>query len=94
MGPDTSGLDGINRDYFAYLIDQIADAVKEMADRHGTKIWGEVADIADADSLKGFITRAGEELGGRRGLEFYMQRTAIQGFKSTIEAAFGKPAAE
>ncbi|GGD19517.1 SDR family oxidoreductase [Pyruvatibacter mobilis] len=44
--------------------DQIADAVKEMADRHGTKIWGEVADIADADSLKGFITRAGEELGG------------------------------
>ena len=31
----------------------------------------------------------GEELGGLRGLQFYMQRTAIQGFKSTIEAAFG-----
>jgi oxepin-CoA hydrolase/3-oxo-5,6-dehydrosuberyl-CoA semialdehyde dehydrogenase len=36
----------------------------------------------------------GEELGGLRGLQFYMQRTAIQGFKSTIEGAFGMPAAE
>ena len=27
----------------------------------------------------------GEELGGALGLEFYMQRTALQGFKSVIE---------
>jgi hypothetical protein len=31
----------------------------------------------------------GEELGGLRGLAFYMQRTAIQGFKSLVEPAFG-----
>jgi phenylacetic acid degradation protein PaaN len=34
----------------------------------------------------------GEELGGLRGLHFYMQRTAIQGFKSVVEGAFGPPA--
>ena len=33
----------------------------------------------------------GEELGGERGLHFYMQRTAVQGFKGWIEAAFGRP---
>jgi len=31
----------------------------------------------------------GEELGGERGLHFYMQRTALQGFKGTIEGSFG-----
>ncbi|HZO08524.1 MAG TPA: aldehyde dehydrogenase, partial [Myxococcota bacterium] len=31
----------------------------------------------------------GEELGGERGLHFYMQRTALQGFKGTIEGTFG-----
>ena len=31
----------------------------------------------------------GEELGGLRGLEFYMQRTAIQGFKTTVHGSFG-----
>ena len=31
----------------------------------------------------------GEELGGLRGLTFYMQRTALQGFKGAIEASFG-----
>ena len=31
----------------------------------------------------------GDELGGERGLHFYMQRTALQGFKGTIEASFG-----
>ncbi|HTE05849.1 MAG TPA: 3,4-dehydroadipyl-CoA semialdehyde dehydrogenase, partial [Planctomycetota bacterium] len=32
----------------------------------------------------------GEELGGLRGLQFYMQRTAVQGFKSVVEPAFGR----
>ena len=31
----------------------------------------------------------GEELGGLRGLAFYQQRVAVQGFKGTIDAAFG-----
>jgi oxepin-CoA hydrolase/3-oxo-5,6-dehydrosuberyl-CoA semialdehyde dehydrogenase len=35
----------------------------------------------------------GEELGGLRGLAFYMQRTALQGFKGQIHGAFGAPAA-
>ncbi|HEX5011273.1 MAG TPA: 3,4-dehydroadipyl-CoA semialdehyde dehydrogenase [Planctomycetota bacterium] len=34
----------------------------------------------------------GEELGGLRGLSLYMQRTAVQGFKSVVEGAFGNPA--
>jgi oxepin-CoA hydrolase/3-oxo-5,6-dehydrosuberyl-CoA semialdehyde dehydrogenase len=33
---------------------------------------------------------AGEELGGRRGLAFYMQRTALQGDRALIEAMVGK----
>ena len=33
---------------------------------------------------------SGEELGGRRGLAFYMQRTALQGDRALIEAVAGK----
>src|SRR5262249_55931038 len=33
---------------------------------------------------------AGEELGGRRGLAFYMQRTALQGDRALVEAIAGK----
>ncbi len=42
-------------------------------------------------SIHGGPGRAGggEELGGERGLDFYMQRTALQGFKGLIEAKFG-----
>jgi oxepin-CoA hydrolase/3-oxo-5,6-dehydrosuberyl-CoA semialdehyde dehydrogenase len=42
-------------------------------------------------SIHGGPGRAGggEELGGLRGLVFYQQRTALQGFKSQI-AAFGE----
>jgi oxepin-CoA hydrolase/3-oxo-5,6-dehydrosuberyl-CoA semialdehyde dehydrogenase len=31
----------------------------------------------------------GEELGGLRGVHFYMQRTALQGFKGLLETRFG-----
>ena len=31
----------------------------------------------------------GEELGGLRGLEFYTQRTAVQGYKGVVEGRFG-----
>jgi len=33
----------------------------------------------------------GEELGGERGLELYMQRVALQGFKGLLDARFGRP---
>jgi hypothetical protein len=31
----------------------------------------------------------GEELGGLRGLEFYLQRTALQGFQSVVRGIAG-----
>lgn len=34
----------------------------------------------------------GEELGGLRGLELYMQRTAVQGFQGLVQKRFGAPA--
>jgi len=36
----------------------------------------------------------GEELGGVRGLEFYQQRVAVQGFKGSVHSAFGATDAE
>lgn len=36
----------------------------------------------------------GEELGGLRGLQFYMQRTSIQGFQGLVQKRFGAPATE
>lgn len=43
-------------------------------------------------SIHGGPGRAGggEELGALRGLEFYMQRTALQGFKGLLEGKFGQ----
>jgi len=35
----------------------------------------------------------GEELGGERGLAFYLQRTAVQGFRGSVQASFGAPEA-
>ena len=35
-----------------------------------------------------------EELGGLRGLELYMQRTALQGFLGLLESRFGAPVEE
>ena len=36
-------------------------------------------------------TADGEELGAERGLLFYMQRTALQGFRGLLEKRFGPP---
>jgi oxepin-CoA hydrolase/3-oxo-5,6-dehydrosuberyl-CoA semialdehyde dehydrogenase len=33
----------------------------------------------------------GEELGGERGLDFYMQRVAVQGDRAILDKIFGKP---
>jgi hypothetical protein len=45
-------------------------------------------------SIHGGPGRAGggEELGAERGLAFYMQRTALQGFKGFLDPRFGTPA--
>lgn len=32
MGPDTSGLEGINRDYYAYMVEQVADVIVNAID--------------------------------------------------------------
>ncbi len=46
-------------------------------------------------SIHGGPGRAGggEELGGLRGLELYLQRTALQGFKGVVARTFGAPEA-
>jgi oxepin-CoA hydrolase/3-oxo-5,6-dehydrosuberyl-CoA semialdehyde dehydrogenase len=43
-------------------------------------------------SIHGGPGRAGggEELGGLRGLDFYLQRTAIQGFQGLVQKRFGQ----
>jgi oxepin-CoA hydrolase/3-oxo-5,6-dehydrosuberyl-CoA semialdehyde dehydrogenase len=33
----------------------------------------------------------GEELGAERGLDFYLQRVAIQGFKGLLDSEFSQP---
>jgi hypothetical protein len=45
-------------------------------------------------SIHGGPGRAGggEELGAERGLELYMQRTAVQGFKGMLDALLPKQA--
>lgn len=47
-------------------------------------------------SIHGGPGRAGggEELGGLRGLDFYLQRTAIQGFQGLVQKRFGEPDSE
>ena len=47
-------------------------------------------------SIHGGPGRAGggEELGGERGLRFYMQRTAIQGDRSVLDRLLGAPKRE
>jgi len=47
-------------------------------------------------SIHGGPGRAGggEELGALRGIESYLQRTAIQGFQGFVATSFGAPSAE
>jgi oxepin-CoA hydrolase/3-oxo-5,6-dehydrosuberyl-CoA semialdehyde dehydrogenase len=47
-------------------------------------------------SIHGGPGRAGggEELGGLRGLDFYLQRTALQGFQGLVQKRFGAPTAD
>jgi 3,4-dehydroadipyl-CoA semialdehyde dehydrogenase len=74
-------------------------ALTELAPWHGRMVWGsrKVHDQSPGPGtvLPNFIhggpgkAGGGEELGGKRGLAFYMQRTAIQADKGLFERAFG-----
>lgn len=78
-------------------------AVLALAPWHG-RVWIGTAKAADQTMPPGMVLPSmthggpgraggGEELGGERGLLFYMQRTAVQGFKGHLAPAFGTPAA-
>jgi 3,4-dehydroadipyl-CoA semialdehyde dehydrogenase len=77
-------------------------AVLGLAPYHG-RIWIASDKMADQSLPPGMVlpgmihggpgrAGGGEELGGLRGLEFYTQRVALQGFKGFVEARFGGPA--
>jgi oxepin-CoA hydrolase/3-oxo-5,6-dehydrosuberyl-CoA semialdehyde dehydrogenase len=76
--------------------------VMEAAPWHG-RIWLGSDKMAEQALPPGMVLPAmvhggpgraggGEELGGVRGLHFYMQRTALEGFKGWIEGAFAPDA--
>jgi 3,4-dehydroadipyl-CoA semialdehyde dehydrogenase len=80
----------------------VEEVVLALAPWHG-RIWVGSDKMAEQSLPPGMVLPAmihggpgraggGEELGGLRGLEFYMQRTALQGFKTSIHSAFGAPA--
>lgn len=81
----------------------VEEAVLAMAPWHG-RLWVGSDKMAGQSVPPGTVLPAmvhggpgraggGEELGGLRGLAFYMQRTALQGFKGQIHGPFGRPAA-
>ncbi len=81
--------------------DFIASMIETTAPWSGRLVIGseKVADLASTpgmvlpSSIHGGPGRAGggEELGGERGLYFYMQRTAVQGDRSLLDRILGAP---
>jgi len=78
--------------------DWVSDYVAEAGAWHG-RIWIGSDKMAEQALAPGMVLPAmvhggpgraggGEELGGLRGLEFYTQRVALQGFKGLIEGSF------
>jgi len=55
--------EGANVAICARNADEVAAAVAELA-KSGVKAWGAAVDVADKDSLQGFVTQAASELGG------------------------------
>jgi len=55
--------EGANVAICARNADQVAETVKAL-EAKGVKAFGQVVDIADGPALKGFVTAAGEALGG------------------------------
>jgi oxepin-CoA hydrolase/3-oxo-5,6-dehydrosuberyl-CoA semialdehyde dehydrogenase len=82
----------------------LAQMITQMAPWSGRLVVGstKVADMAATPgmvlptSVHGGPGRAGggEELGGERGLHFYMQRTAIQGDRAMLDRILGAPKAD
>ena len=77
----------------------VEEAVLGMAPWHG-RLWVGSDRMAEQSLPPGMVLPAmvhggpgraggGEELGGVRGIEFYMQRTAVQGFKGQVHGCFG-----
>ncbi len=77
----------------------LSRAVLGLAPYHG-RVWIGSDKSADQSLPPGMVLPSmvhggpgraggGEELGGLRGLEFYTQRVALQGFKGLLEAQFG-----
>jgi 3,4-dehydroadipyl-CoA semialdehyde dehydrogenase len=82
-------------------------AVLELAPNHG-RVWIGSDKVKGQALAPGMVlpnlvhggpgrAGGGEELGGTRGMAFYMQRTAVQGFQGFVQRRFGRgdaPAAE
>jgi len=77
----------------------VEEAVLGMAPWHG-RLWVGSDRMAEQSLPPGMVLPSmvhggpgraggGEELGGLRGILFYMQRTAVQGFKGQIHGCFG-----
>jgi oxepin-CoA hydrolase/3-oxo-5,6-dehydrosuberyl-CoA semialdehyde dehydrogenase len=87
---------------YANDADWVEEAVLAMAPWHG-RLWIGSDKMAEQSLPPGMVLPAmvhggpgraggGEELGGLRGLDLYMQRTALQGFKGVVHGAFGDQA--
>ena len=78
----------------------VEEAVLGMAPWHG-RLWVGSDRMAEQSLPPGMVLPSmvhggpgraggGEELGGVRGILFYMQRTAVQGFKGQVHGCFGE----
>jgi len=77
------------------------EVVLGLAPWHGRIVWGsrKIHDqsFGPGTVLPNFVhggpgkAGGGEELGGQRGLAFYMQRTAVQGDRALLERVLRKP---
>jgi oxepin-CoA hydrolase/3-oxo-5,6-dehydrosuberyl-CoA semialdehyde dehydrogenase len=95
-----AGGGGLVSSVYADDKDFVRDAVLGIAPFHGRVTIGSSKVAAQAippgtvlpSLVHGGPGRAGggEELGGRRGLAFYMQRTALQGDRALLEGITGK----
>ena len=90
---------GLVTSVYANDADWLYEYVVGVAPWHG-RVWTASDRVAEQTLPPGMVIPAsihggpgraggGEELGAERGLEFYMQRVAIQGFKGFVQTRFG-----
>jgi len=98
------GAGGLVCSVYSNDADWTQDYVLEAAPWHG-RIWIGSDRTAGQSLAPGMVLPAmihggpgraggGEELGAERGLAFYLQRTALQGFKGLLDARFGPGSGE